>query len=211
MIDGLRETTAYLHTLIREEIALLRPAGGGGARDIVLGGLSQGCAGSLVAAALWEGEEVPLGAAVGMCGWLPFVEGVMAGGVGWGDGGDDLFERGGKGEAGFDPFERGGEEEEVVDVKGKGGAGAVEVLREMLELESVPEGLSVVEGTPVFLGHGDEDDSVPLRLGKMSAECLGKMGMGVEWREYRGLGHWYSEEMLGDMVGFLKGHSGFSP
>lgn len=133
---------------------------------------------------------------------------VWDGGMG---GGGDLFERGGEGEGGFDPFERGGEEEEVVDVKGKGGAGAVEVLREMLELESVPEGLSVVEGTPVFLGHGDEDDSVPFRLGSMSAECLGKMGMDVEWREYRGLGHWYSEEMLGDMVGFLKRHSGFSP
>lgn len=90
MIDGLRETTAYLHTLIREEIALLRAAGGG-SRDIVLGGLSQGCAASLVAAALWDGEEWPLGAVVGMCGWLPFVEGVMAGGVGWGDGGGGRF------------------------------------------------------------------------------------------------------------------------
>lgn len=53
MIDGLRETTAHLHALVREEVALLRPAGGRGARDIVLGGISQGCAASLVAAALW--------------------------------------------------------------------------------------------------------------------------------------------------------------
>lgn len=205
MIDGLRETTAHLHALVREEVALLRPAGGRGARDIVLGGISQGCAASLVAAALWDGEEGPLGAVVGMCGWLPFVEGVVAAGVGWGG---DLFERGGEGEGGFDPFERDGEEGVG---EGKGGIGAVEVLRGMLELESAPGGLSVVEGMPVFLGHGGEDDSVPLRLGRMSAECLGKMEMDVEWREYRGLGHWYSEEMLGDVVGFLKGRSGWSP
>lgn len=140
-----------------------------------------------------------------MCGWLPFVEGVVAAGVGWGG---DLFERGGEGEGGFDPFERDGEEEVG---EGKGGIGAVEVLRGMLELESAPGGLSVVEGMPVFLGHEGEDDSVPLRLGRMSAECLGKMEMDVEWREYRGLGHWYSEEMLGDVVGFLKGRSGWSP
>lgn len=208
MIDGLRETTAYLHALIREEIALLRPSAGG-ARDIVLGGLSQGCAVSLVGAALWDGEEGSLGAVVGLCGWLPFVEGVMAAGSGCGGGGGsvDLFERGGKDEGGLDSFERdGGEEVE----EGKG-FGAVEVLREMLEWESAPRGLSMLEGTPVFLGHGDEDDSVPLRLGRRSAECLGKMGLDVEWREYQGLGHWYSEEMLGDMVRFLKGRSGFSP
>lgn len=130
MIDGLRETTAYLHALIREEIALLRPSAGG-ARDIVLGGLSQGCAASLVGAALWDGEEGSLGAVVGLCGWLPFVEGVMAAGSGCGGGGGsvDLFERGGKDEGGLDSFERdGGEEVE----EGKG-FGAVEVLREMLE------------------------------------------------------------------------------
>ncbi|KAK1835921.1 phospholipase/carboxylesterase family protein-like protein [Podospora conica] len=198
MIDGLRETTAYLHALLREEIALLSAAaGGGGAGDIVLGGISQGGAASLVAMALWDGGEA-LGAVVGMCGWLPFVDAMEddGGGLGCEDGG-------------FDPFEREGKEDEET----RQGEGAVEVLREMLEFEpvAVGDGMSgMARKTPVFLGHGVEDEAVPLGLGRRSAECLGKMEVEVEWKEYRGLGHWYSEEMLGDMVGFLKGRSGFS-
>lgn len=67
-IDGLRETVAYLHEVLREEINLVP----GGARNIVFGGLSQGCAAALVSFLLWEGDK--LGAAVGMCGWLPFAD-----------------------------------------------------------------------------------------------------------------------------------------
>ncbi|KAL2012175.1 hypothetical protein VTN00DRAFT_4893 [Thermoascus crustaceus] len=66
-IDGLRETSAYLHGLLRREIGLL---GEGGERNVILGGLSQGCAASLIALLLWDGK--PLAAAVGMCGWLAF-------------------------------------------------------------------------------------------------------------------------------------------
>jgi hypothetical protein len=40
------------------------------AKNVVLWGLSQGCAASLVALLTWDGE--PFGAVVGMCGWLPF-------------------------------------------------------------------------------------------------------------------------------------------
>src|SRR5436189_5036386 len=64
-IDGLRETSAYIHELLRQEIKIVGSAG-----NVVLGGLSQGCAASLISHLLWDGE--PLAAAVGMCGWLPF-------------------------------------------------------------------------------------------------------------------------------------------
>lgn len=67
-IDGLRASTAYLHELLRAEIALLP----GGTPDLVFGGVSQGCAAALTAFLLWEGEA--LGAVVGMCGYLPFAE-----------------------------------------------------------------------------------------------------------------------------------------
>ena len=63
-IEGLRESSAYIHSLLREEIVIV------GAGNVVLGGLSQGCAASLVALLMWQGE--PLCAAFGMCGWLPF-------------------------------------------------------------------------------------------------------------------------------------------
>ena len=41
-----------------------------GAENIILGGLSQGCAAALIATLLWDGE--PLAAVFGMCGWLPY-------------------------------------------------------------------------------------------------------------------------------------------
>lgn len=71
-IEGLHETTKYLHRLLRTEISIVP----GGARNVVFGGLSQGCAASLVALLLWEGED--LRAVVGMCGRLPFAERLMA-------------------------------------------------------------------------------------------------------------------------------------
>lgn len=63
-IDGLRETSKYIHGLLKKEVELV------GADNVVLGGLSQGCAASLVALLLWDGE--PLAGMVGMCGWLPY-------------------------------------------------------------------------------------------------------------------------------------------
>ncbi|KLU92226.1 hypothetical protein MAPG_11172 [Magnaporthiopsis poae ATCC 64411] len=60
---------------------------GGVARNVVLVGLSQGCAASLVSLLLWEGA--PLGAMAGICEWwLPFcarmreqLDGAASGGV----------------------------------------------------------------------------------------------------------------------------------
>lgn len=61
--EGLRESTAYCCGLLRSEIDQV------GAPNVVLWGLSQGCATMLLSLLHWEGE--PLAAAVGMCGWLP--------------------------------------------------------------------------------------------------------------------------------------------
>jgi hypothetical protein len=36
------------------------------------------------------------------------------------------------------------------------------------------------------------------------------MGMDVRWKEYDGLGHWYSEDMLRDIVDFLKETPGWA-
>ena len=41
-----------------------------GAKSVVLGGLSQGYAASLISLLTWEGE--PFAASFGMCGWIPF-------------------------------------------------------------------------------------------------------------------------------------------
>ncbi|KAF2021471.1 phospholipase/carboxylesterase family protein-like protein [Aaosphaeria arxii CBS 175.79] len=184
---GLKESVTYIHGLISEAVREV------GARNIVLMGLSQGCATALLSALLWEGEA--LGAIVGFCGWLPLREGVngaMSAGEDEEDG-DGLFDRGEKNEGEEDKsgFERG-----------------VEWLREELELKinekDVNIGSSSIRKTPFFLGHGVEDEKVPFQLGRLAARCLQEMDLDVTFHEYKGLGHWYSEDMLKDIVSFIQ-------
>ncbi|KAM7185515.1 hypothetical protein V8F20_011771 [Naviculisporaceae sp. PSN 640] len=65
---GLKETVTYLHGLMEKEIVEVP----GGAKNVVLWGISQGCAASLMATLLWETGR--LGGVVGMCGWLPYAD-----------------------------------------------------------------------------------------------------------------------------------------
>lgn len=194
-IEGLHETTRYLHQLLHAEIALVP----GGARNIVFGGLSQGCAASLVALLLWEGED--LGAVVGMCGWLPFAERLIE------ETRDKEDEQSDNGAMGFDPF--------AVDTchEGESSDGAdrtsaqraVAWLREQLDLPvlQLPPELLPVQRIPIFLGHGGQDEKVNIELGRRTIECLNKFGARVCWKEYDDLGHWYSDGMLNDFLHFL--------
>ncbi|KAI7775394.1 hypothetical protein LA080_006857 [Diaporthe eres] len=194
-IEGLHETTKYLHQLLRAEIAVVP----GGAKNVVLGGLSQGCAASLVALLLWEGED--LGAVVGMCGRLPFAESLMEEIRDKEDGQHE------NGSLGFDPF--------GVDTchEGESSDGpastpaqrAVAWLREQLDLPALqlPSELLPVQKIPIFLGHGGQDEKVSIELGRRASECLDKMGARVCWKEYDDHGHWYSDGMLNDLLQFL--------
>ncbi|OHW90688.1 acyl-protein thioesterase [Colletotrichum incanum] len=81
---------------------------------------------------------------------------------------------------------------------------ALRIIREEVDLptqqsESVPP----FQKTPVFLGHGSKDDKVLLRHAQQACRVLQLMGCNVELRTYYKLGHWYSEEMLQDMLEFL--------
>ena len=42
----------------------------------------------------------------------------------------------------------------------------------------------------------------------MAAELLRLVDVDVEWKQYEGLGHWYSEGMLRDVVQFLQNLKG---
>lgn len=198
-IEGLHETTKYLHQLLREEIAIVL----GGAKSVVFGGLSQGCAASLVALLLWEGED--LGAVLGMCGWLPFAERLMT------------LIRGKEDEKhvndvlGFDPFAVGAYENDDDDNIGDEATDtpaqrAVTWLREELDLPALqlPPELLPVQRIPIFLGHGVQDEKVSIVVGRRTSECLSELGASVSWKEYDNLGHWYSSEMLNDLLHFLQ-------
>ena len=198
---GLRETTAYLHSLIRAEAAKVS----GGASSVVIGGLSQGCAASLMALLLWEGE--PLCAMVGMCGWLPFCARLLEQmDMGNGDGLDMYTSEGGGEDEVFDPFDRDDNSEAPPENPGQR---ALNWLREELQVYSSSAQPDIVaRKVPIFLGHGTKDDSVSVVLGRDASLSLRGIRADVVWREYEGLGHWYSGPMLRDLVDFLYTHMG---
>lgn len=208
-VDGLRETALYLHGLVRAEAAAV-----GGLGNVVLGGISQGCAASLVAGLLLEADpagEERLGAFVGMCGWLPFRSLV---GTVEGDADSNVADEGG-----FDPFERTGSDEQLrdsatvdrVDCARSGPLNSISRLREELEMPCSASSPTYppIARTPVFMGHGVEDDKVPIGLGRETAERISSAGIPVCWHEYQELGHWFSSAMLADIVHFLKQRSGW--
>ncbi|OJD27840.1 hypothetical protein ACJ73_00760 [Blastomyces percursus] len=194
--NGLRESTMFLHDLLQREIALVE----GGAKNVLLGGLSQGCASSFVACLLWDGvgeggeRREALGALVGFCGRLPFerrVRSIVAGGTVEGEKANQLSGTDGK-------------------VENKSSISkAIDFFREELGIP-LPPGLPssspdfLFQRTPLFLGHVVEDGTVPIRLGREAATCFEALGMNVSWNEYEGLGHWYTDSMLSDFVKFVR-------
>ena len=188
------DTINFLHQLLKEEISLV----GSESRKVFLGGISQGCATALTTLLLWDGP--PLGAVVGMCGFLPMpsqlldimsIQDQENDTANTSSHEDDVFDR--------DSSEHKTPSQQVLDL-----------LRSEIGLSaSSSDGDSSSSSflsTPVFLGHGTKDEKVLLQHGNDAAQILQKMGLDVRFREYEGLEHWYSAEMLADIVSFLNEH-----
>ncbi|KAK6331870.1 hypothetical protein TWF718_002409 [Orbilia javanica] len=183
-VDGLQETTAFVHGLIEEEIRNGIPAD-----RIVVGGLSQGCAASLYAMLCYKQR---LGGYFGMCGWLPFAKYVeeFVGTPLSEDGTkiDDVF--------GASEDEEGTtfEDKEEVDTKENKKDPAFEAigfLKDNITFPKSQEDTLAVFQTPVFLGHGVLDEKVPFRLGEQARDALVGLGFKTTWKAYDDLGHWY--------------------
>lgn len=75
-------------------------------------------------------------------------------------------------------------------------------LREELDLpvarESSTDMLLQAQSTPIFLAQGAEEEKVRPELGRGAKDCLVLLQAEGEWREYEGLGHWYSGQVLGE-------------
>lgn len=201
--EGLRETVTYLHELLRAEIDLIP----GGAKNVVFGGLSQGCAASLTALLLWEGDK--LGAVIGMCGYLPFAETMLrqfGSGVEICNGGADAGNQISQAEDDFDPFDRDamGNGSDEREVSGPATV-AVDWLRDELQVSKseLSDDLPAFTGIPIFLGHGVQDERVSVLLGRRASQCLTAMNGRVYWHEFEGLGHWYSKDMLRAFIDFI--------
>ena len=186
MTDGLRDSSKFIHGLLTEAIHEV------GAENVTLGSLSQGCAATLISILLWTGE--PLCAVFGMCGWLPLRHHIA-----------DIADPQTPSEGDEDVFAR----EEHTDGKIDLPAEAIAWLREELDFppaqSSSPLTFLPFQRIPIFLAHGTEDEKVNIELGRQARDCLAALGAKVEWREYENLGHWYSGQMLGDLVEFLTG------
>ncbi|KAJ7143315.1 Alpha/Beta hydrolase protein [Mycena crocata] len=180
--DGLRETSGFLRGLINREAQVV------GASNVILGGLSQGCAAALHVLLNFQPENgCALLGFVGMSGWLPFAEMLDA------DGGvreeEDIF-----GATNEDP------EHTATSVQLR----AVNTARDIAS--SPPLGkneLPVFTQTPIFLGHGIHDQKVPLKLGEMARDVMQRLGCKVQWKDYDE-GHWYKvPDEIDDLVAWL--------
>jgi predicted esterase len=182
-LQGLRESAEYVHTLLEEAVAEI------GAKNVVLMGLSQGCAVGLISLLLWKGEK--LGGFVGMCGWLPLRKHIS----------QTLEEVEGMGDL-DDVFAVEGNNEEKPRLEH-----ATDWLREEIEFPTpsttMSGEISSVSKTSVFLGHGTEDQKVPCELGILATDFLKNLNINVMHEEFQSLGHWYSEDMLRDIVEWL--------
>ncbi|KAF6834122.1 acyl-protein thioesterase [Colletotrichum plurivorum] len=199
-----KETVEFVHELLREEASLV-----GGADRVVLGGFSQGCAAALVCLLLWEGD--PLGGFVGMCGMLPMcgdlanifkeADQVPSDELGGpkADIGDNSF--GLVLNEDHDPFDRDGSQSSASPL-----SQGLNLFRDEMGIEEPTAGSEApFRRTPVFLGHGTEDDRVLITHGRAASRTLRMMGCNVEFRSYDGLSHWYSEDMLRHILRFLGG------
>ncbi|KAF2004961.1 phospholipase/carboxylesterase family protein-like protein [Amniculicola lignicola CBS 123094] len=186
---GLRESVTYVHTLIEDAVKEV------GAKNVVLMGLSQGCAVSLTSLLIWRGP--PLGAFLGMCGWCPLRQGMLEA-IGDETGEEAMPEE-------DDMFELSDDNLAEADTRSK-----LEKARDWLQEElDISNETGHRENPPlgdmaVFLGHGSEDVKVPAELGRLATTSLQHLDVNVTHRHYDGLSHWYSNDMLRDMIMFIQ-------
>lgn len=190
-LEGLRESEEFVRGILEDERRLVV------AQNVVLGGLSQGCAMGLWVLLSWEGcggggeGKGRPGGFVGMSGWLPFagdIEGIVE-----------------PSRIGEDPGNSGLEDDPFASSEGSNAVQVCNYIRDHLDLKSIDDSVEPLYlDTPVFLGHGISDEKVKVSKGRRAAHILRSMAMKeVNWKEYDE-GHWYKvPDELDDIVQFL--------
>jgi acetyl esterase/lipase len=144
---------------------------------------------------------------VGMCGYLPFRK-EMHDFLQEPESGHEVHAYKPVGDEEDDIFARDIEEPEV----GTRLERTLEWLRE--ELQMSEDNIKFAEphpiqSIPIFMGHGADDEKVPSAMGRLAANFLGDLDVSVTWKNYKDLGHWYSEDMLRDIIQFLQDREGW--
>ncbi|RYP68257.1 hypothetical protein DL771_006759 [Monosporascus sp. 5C6A] len=191
-LQGLAESALELSELLSLEVASISP------QNIILGGISQGCA---MALSFLLALDHPLGGYIGMCGYLPFqkdIEDAVRDESNAQIDEDDPFAA-----EGGDAKPHADQQLSLVDPAVK--AKAFE--RDLLCLPPLPSRAKETTAcsTPIYLGHGDADEKKPYALGEAAARTMRAAGYEVSWKLYPGLGHWYKvPDQIDDIVEFLR-------
>jgi len=189
-IEGLRESTAFIHQIIKEEMQHVPGS------SIILGGLSQGCATALYTLLTFQVSQpensearTPIGAMIGISGWLPFCKHIREFVLRAEDAGNE-----------DDPFGH-GDLPEFVSKE----LSALNFIRENINMPPLTTFEPLALSTPVFLGHGTADDRVHVSLGKEAASTLEGLGIDVTWIPYQDFYHWFKEpDEIDDIITFLQ-------
>ncbi|KAI0869591.1 acyl-protein thioesterase [Hypoxylon argillaceum] len=186
-LKGLADSAFEIRDLLHQEVE------GVGPTNTIIGGISQGCGMSL---SILLSLEFPLGGYIGMCGYLPFQRELH----------DAL--------RGENEPQSDGEEVVIFSLSDDGhmetpdpAVRALAFERALLEIDPLPNAKinQTAVSTPVFLGHGDADETKPHILGEAAARTVREAGYSVDWKLYPGLGHWYKiPEEIDDIVTFIK-------
>lgn len=186
--QGLAESAQELRAILGRERQMIS------SKNFILGGISQGCAMALF---LLLSLEFPIGGFVGLSGWLPFRDDI-----------DEIAHA-----------------DTIQDIKGDGPSVSFGIFDEDAVCDPQMDAIKFVRGissseendtespkigqtsltTPVFLGHGEDDQKIRYKLGEQATQTLRSLGMLIQWKGYPGLGHWYKiPDEIDDIVEFLR-------
>ncbi|KAH8669715.1 Alpha/Beta hydrolase protein [Tricladium varicosporioides] len=186
-IPGIFESIHYLTSLIRSE-TLLFPEHERGKGQIIFGGFSQGAAMSLMLLLSneWvvQGFEREVGGWVLMSGWLPFARQLQVCTI---PSHSSMAQR----------------QSQVISWL-RNHVGLGEISGKGLGL-----GRCDWEGWKgAFMGHGMEDKKMLPEWAKKAKAVLEEVGWcSIRWREYKGLGHWFEGEELGEVIRLVNGNN----
>ena len=172
-----RVTSRHLQDF-EEETRKVKPS------NIILEGLSQGCAMGLICLLALD---TPVGGFIGMGGWMPFRQEI-----------EDLLQPNVAQDLGDNPFTL---EEDIFDRTSEDkseasqsypAARVVKYAQDLVSSERETRNAShSVTATPVFLGHGAADEKINQSLGKEACRVMESTGFPVEWRSYSEQYRWY--------------------
>ncbi|EPE05456.1 acyl-protein thioesterase [Ophiostoma piceae UAMH 11346] len=198
-LPGLQDTAQTLIKLLRQEQERVAPS------NMILGGISQGCAASVSVLLSQHPVVQGLGGFVGMCGYLPFQGDLDAALTAAEEANQPVPDE-------EDFFGHNDGDSNIAETDPMACAAAFE--QDLLDLpqDRITEVSSNEAGTvataravPVFFGHGREDDKKPVALAEAMAATMRKANYAVDLKIYEELGHWYKvPDEIDDIIAFIR-------